>query len=111
MEYQHKILASGRWHTFTLAEQLGNVGSEIGRAGQWQGKDHTHFEQAIFRALELLDLTLADPRWIKARRLKEIARAREVVCDAFLGGHEYGTTFEDLDKYFYYFAYAARANR
>lgn len=92
-------------------EQLGNVGSEISRARHWQGKNTRYFENSIFRALELLDLTLADPRWIKAHRLKEIARAREVVCDAYYGGKEYGSTLEDLDKYFYYFAYAARAGR
>lgn len=111
MEYQHKTLAAGRWQTFTLAEQLGNVGSEISRARHWHGKEQEHFEQAIFRGLELLDITLADPRWIKAHRLKEIARVREVVCDAYLGGHEYGSTLEDLDQYFFEFAYAARANR
>ena len=111
MVFQHHELAEGKWFTLSLMEQLGNVGSEISRARHWQGKNHQYFENAIFRALELLDLTLADPRWIKAKRLKEICRAREVVCDAYLGGHEYGSTFEDLDKYFYYFAYAARAGR
>lgn len=111
MEYQHKTLALGRWHTFTLAEQFGNIGSEISRARQWEGKDAGHFEQAIFRALELLDITLADPRWIKAHRLKEIARVREVVCDAYLGGHEYGSTLVELDRYFFEFALAARARR
>lgn len=109
MAFQHKELAEGRWFTLSLMEQLGNVGSEISRARKWQGKDNQYFENAIFRALELIDLTLADPRWIKARRLKEIARAREVVCDAYYGGKEYGSTLEGLDKYFYYFAYAARA--
>lgn len=111
MSFQHQDLAAGRWFGLTLLEQLGNVGSEISRARKWQGKDEQYFENAIFRALELLDLTLADPRWIKAHRLKEILRAREVVCDAYLGGHEYGSTLEDLDAYFYHFAYAARAGR
>src|SRR3989338_2722087 len=101
MSFQHDDLAAGRWFTLSLMEQMGNVGSEISRAKNWKGKNEQYFENAIFRALELLDLTLADPRWIKARRLKEIIRAREVVCDAYLGGKEYGSTLEDLDKYFY----------
>lgn len=92
---------------FTLAEQLGNIGSEVSRAIKARS-DQKRFDGAVDRALELFDLTLADPRWRK--RLKEIARARELFCDAILGG-EYGTTLEDLDKYFFYFALAARGNR
>lgn len=111
MSFQHQDLAAGRWFGLTILEQLGNVGSEISRARKWQGKDTQYFENAIFRALELLDLTLTDPRWVKARRLKEIVRAREMVCDAYYGGKEYGSTLKDLDNYFYHFAYAARANR
>jgi hypothetical protein len=64
---------------------------------------------ALERALELLDLTLADARW-RGRR-KEIARVRELLCDAADGGHEYGTTLEDLDRYFLAFAVVARRGR
>jgi hypothetical protein len=52
---------------------------------------------------------LSDKRW--KSRLKELARAKELFCDALLGGVEYGTTLEDLDKYFFQFAMAARLNR
>lgn len=104
----HSSLAEGRWFTFSLAEQLGNIGSEVSRCIRARGDDK-RFEGAVFRALELFDLTLSDPRWRK--RLKEIARARELFCDAIQDGKEYGTTLEDLDKYFYYFAFAARTNR
>jgi hypothetical protein len=45
---------------------------------------------SLSRSAELLDLTMADTRW--RGRLKEIARARELLCDAASGGHEYGTT-------------------
>ncbi len=41
-------------------------------------------EQAFDRAVELLDLTIADERW-KGRR-KELTRARELLCDAMFGG-------------------------
>jgi hypothetical protein len=99
--HHHPELAAGRWATFTLAEQLGNVGSEVGRMRRAQGRDE--------RALELLDLTLADPRW--RDRLREIARAREFLCAAATGGGEYGTTLEDLDRHFLAFAVAARAGR
>lgn len=108
MKYQHATLAAGRWHCLSLAEQLGNIGSEVSRAIRAQG-DVSRYEAAVFRALELFDLTIADPRWRK--RLKEITRARELFCYAVYGRGEYGTTLEDLDRYFYNFAYAARAHK
>jgi hypothetical protein len=107
--YRHRELAAGRWARLSLAEQLGNVGSEVGRMRRAQGRDERAMAGAFERALELLDLTLADPRW--RDRLREIARARELLCDAAAGGTEYGTTLEDLDRYFLAFAVAARARR
>mgnify|MGYP001616435938 CR=1 FL=1 len=102
----HKELASGRWHTLSLKEQMGNIGSEVSRAIHWQHKDKKVFEGAVERALELFDLTLADPRW--RGRLREIARAREVFCDAYFGGTLYHSSFDGLRRYFDQFAWAAR---
>lgn len=107
MPFQHTELAGGRWHEFSLAEQLGNIGSEVSRASRWQGKDENNFQCASDRALELFDLTLGDQRW--RGRWKEIARAREVLCDALTGGKEYKSSLPDLERYFYYFAYLARS--
>lgn len=95
-----------RWHTMSLAEQLGNVGSEVHRARVTQHKNDKRFLNARDRALELFDLTLADSRW--RGRLREIARAREVFCDAASDGKEYGSTLEGLEKYFDQFALVAR---
>ena len=82
----HRDLAAGRWHELTLAEQLGNIGSEVSRASKWRGRNEQLATGALERALELLDLTLADPRLRgSVARLREIARAREVVVD-FLAG-------------------------
>lgn len=106
MTFQHKELAAGRWFEFSLAEQLGNIGSEVGRASRWQGRDQKLFEGAVDRALELFDLTLADDRW-RGRRW-EIARAREVFCDAIYGGRLYKSTLFSLIRYFDQFALAAR---
>jgi hypothetical protein len=108
-EIVHRDLAAGRWAQLSLVEQLANVGSEIGRMRRWAGRDERLMTAAFDRALELLDLTLADPRW--RGRLREIARARELLCDAAAGGREYATTLEDLDRYFLAFAVAARAGR
>ncbi|MEK7509276.1 MAG: hypothetical protein AAB605_01030 [Patescibacteria group bacterium] len=102
----HAQLAEGRWQQLTLAEQMGNIGSEVSRAATAFGKNEARLESALIRGLELFDLTLADPRW-KGRK-SEIGRAREVFCDAVLGGKEYGTTFPGLQKYFDQFALASR---
>lgn len=103
---RHASLAGGRWQELSLAEQLGNVGSEVGRMRRHADPISA---PAFERALELLDLTLADPRWHGRR--KEIARTRELLCDAALGGREYGTTLEALDRYFLEFAVLARRGR
>lgn len=105
-KFIHKELASGRWFELSLIEQLANIGSEVSRARKWQGKDKKIFWGTVERALELFDLTLEDSRW--KGRLREIARARELFCDAIYGGKEYKTTFEDLDRYFFHYAYCSR---
>ena len=107
----HAGLASGRWWKLTLAEQLGNAGADVGRALRArQDGDQARLDAALDRALELLDLTLADPRW-RGARLREIARTREVVCDFLVGDNVYGSTPELLDAYFLAFAFAARRDR
>ena len=96
-----------RWQTLSLLAQLGNIGSEVGRAARARDRQQQErFEHALDRALELFDLTLGDPRWQGRRR--EIARAREIVCDFLVGGNEYGSTAATLDAYFLPFAVAAR---
>lgn len=102
----HKEAAAGGWQRFNLTEQMANIGSEVGRARKWQGKDEELFQDAVERALELFDLTLEDPRW--RGRLREIARSREVFLDAVSGGKEYGSNLEKEENYFNQFALAAR---
>jgi hypothetical protein len=41
--------------------------------------------------LELLDLTIADPKSRNPCRLRELLRLREAVCDVFHGNEVYGT--------------------
>jgi hypothetical protein len=107
----HASLAAGRWYTLTLDEQLGNVGSEVGRAIRAKARhDDMRLQGALDRALELLDLTLGDGRW-RGPRLREISRAREVVCDFLVGDNDYASTGESLEAYFFAFAMAARRDR
>jgi len=86
---------------------LAHRAQDVGRTARWYGKDQQRCQQAFERALELLDLTIADGLW-QGRR-KELTRARELLCDAMSGGHTYGSAFTSLDRYFFHFAMAARA--
>jgi hypothetical protein len=108
-DIQHQELAAGRWWTLSLAEQLGNIGSEVSRAAKWSGRNADLARGALERALELFDLTLDDPRHrASPARLRELARAREVVGDFFEGPNEYHSTAANLQKYFDAYALAAR---
>ncbi|MBM3257885.1 MAG: hypothetical protein FJZ05_01555 [Candidatus Nealsonbacteria bacterium] len=104
----HKELASGKWFELSLIEQMANIGSEVSRTRKWQGKDKDTFWGAVARALELFDLTLSDPK-LKGR-LTEIARTKELFCDAVMGGKEYRSSLEDLDNYFLQYALYLRKN-
>lgn len=106
----HKDLAAGRWFELSLMEQLANVGSEIERTILWKKKGNLEYSQKAFeRGLELLDLTISDPK--NKLRLREITRAREALVDHFVFDNEYASTDEIWHNYFYSFNYAAAMQR
>jgi len=108
MVYQHKQLAAGRWQKFPFLEQMANIGSEVGRAISWKNKNNQEYSRLAFeRALELLDLTIADPK--NKKRLKELLRVREVLADFFAFDNIYKSTDQSWLNYFYGFNYACRA--
>ena len=88
------------------------MGSEISRATRWKSRNQELAQGALFRALELIDLTLDDPRHRQSLpRLREIARLREIVVDFIDGPNQYGSTAASLQKYFDAYALAARRTR
>lgn len=113
MQIIHKELASGKWFTIPLTEQLANIGSEVYRSINWFRKhDSERFLKAFERALELFDLTLEDERW-KNRR-KEICRNRELFCSLLVEPEKYNnhdTELEAMNKYFLDFGIAYRIQR
>lgn len=79
----HKNLDQNQWFQQSLSYQLGNVGSEVSRTLNWLNKGKKeHANLAFERALELFDLTVADPK--NKKRLKEILRTRELFAEWFL---------------------------
>jgi hypothetical protein len=104
----HREAAAGRWFKMTLMAQMGNIGTEVARSVRARDSgNEARAWNALVRALELFDLTIADRRWV-GPKLREICRAREVVCDYLVGENEYGTDAAFLDRYFMAFAMAAR---
>lgn len=102
----HQNLTSERWQQFTLVEQMANIGSEVGRTIKNKGGNEERFQGALYRALELFDLTREDSK--NKARLKEISRAREAFLDYAVGDNVYQSTAEQWEKYFTNFALAAR---
>jgi hypothetical protein len=106
----HKDLADGRWSSFSLIEQLANVGTDVERAIRWKKKGNMEYsEQAVDRALELMDFTITDPK--NKKRLKELLPVRAMLADYFMGINEFSFTDEFWQKYFYDFGYAAAVAR
>lgn len=102
---------SERWAAFSLAEQMGNVGSEVGRAIRAnESGNAARFNGALARALDLFDLTAADRRWAGPRR-REILRAREEFCRLFFDDTTPADSAAGLERYFVHFARVANQAR
>ncbi len=107
----HTGLTLERWSKFSVFEQLANIGTDIARAFEGRKKqDINYSEKAFERAMELLDLTIADPK-NRGTVLKELARVREALKDYFVYDNEYQTTEAFWQQYFYDFNYAAAIQR
>lgn len=94
-----------KWAQLSIFEQMGNIGSEVGRALRAKARsDDVSMEAAFRRGLDLLDATAEICAGQESRRTGEILRARELFVSAIL------TDYDDpkLEDYFMQFAMAAR---
>jgi len=101
----HKGLKPKDWFRKSIYEQMANVGSEVFRFIKWRRKNPEDSRLAFERALELLDLTLADKK--NRNALKEIARLRGILVDYYFD-NQYCSSADFLERYFYAFNFAAR---
>lgn len=100
------VFDSKKWAGLSLYEQMGNIGSEVGRAmNAMQRGDKTSMQGAYYRGLDLIDATVAS--WTSLARRRELLRAREQFATAI----ESQTVDRGLDNYFMQYAIAARAAR
>ena len=110
MIISYTTVSAGRWFELDLIEQLANIGCDIERTIKWRDKGrHEDSLQAFYRALELIDLTIADPK--NRKRLKEIVIARELLVDYFVYDNVYQSTDKQWQDYFYAFNYAVAIRR
>jgi hypothetical protein len=99
-----------KWSRMTILEQMGNIGSEVGRAISAERRgDEVSKDGAIARAIDLFNATSQYLVAQKSPRLKEVLRAKDQFLQLF-----FDDNFADADKvedYFMQFAIAARSRR
>lgn len=97
-----------KWAEMDIFNQMGNIGSEVGRAlsAKRQGK-LDRCQAAFYRGLDLIDETAQ--LWATQKRtgLRELLYARELFAESVTTS-KVDTT---LEAYFMQFAIAARAER
>jgi len=101
-----------RWAQLSFEEQMGNIGSEVGRAIIAHRNGNTVREtRAIDRAIDLFSATVEVLIGTKySYRLKEVLRARDEFLRLFFDG-TFSEDADKIDRYFTYFAFAARVGR
>ncbi|MCL2632875.1 MAG: hypothetical protein FWD45_07345 [Coriobacteriia bacterium] len=97
-----------RWAQLSIYEQMGNIGSEVGRTIKaFRVNDQKRYERALVRALDLFAATTEQLVAEKSHRTKEVLRARNEFLRLF-----FDDTFESeadsIERYFMQFAYVAR---
>lgn len=109
MKY-HTHLTMDKWIGLSLAEQMGNIGAEVGRAINWKRKGNQEYaDLAFFRSLELLDATKVATVGLPG--LKEICRVREMWSAYFTGGENYGCDAAFFNAYFLQFGILSRQRK
>lgn len=96
------------WSEMDIFNQMGNIGSEVGRALAAKRQGKTDRCQAAFsRGLDLIDATASDWAAKKYPGLKELLYARELFAESITTDKVDPT----LEAYFMQFAIAVRLNR
>lgn len=96
------------WSQLDIFNQMGNIGSEVGRAlsAKRRGKEEWMMS-AFYRGMDLINATIV--AWAEKNdgRIKELLRARELFAESILTDK----VDETLEQYFMDFAIAARRGR
>jgi hypothetical protein len=102
------VFDATKWAAMDVFNQMGNIGSEVGRALSAKRQGNTRRSQAAFeRGLDLIDETARLWAAEKKPGLKELLYARELFAESMTTN----TIDQTLEKYFMEFAIAARNDR
>ncbi len=95
------------WKKLDVFNQMGNIGSEVGRAlNAKQAGNESRMNSAFFRGMDLINMTVDS--WSEDNKpTRELLIAREQFAKSILTDEEDAT----LEKYFFDFAVAARNGR
>ncbi len=100
LKLSHPELANGRWAKMPFSLQMGNIGSEVGRAINSKKRNNPErMEHAATRAIELFELSI-DCNQDNPARLKELCRGKEEFCDYIFGGNTFNTDPARLMRYY-----------
>ena len=109
MQTNHYQVDRIKWAKLSFDEQMGNIGSEVGRSLSAKRRgDEKAGEAAVIRALDLFDATTE--AWLpnsSSARLKELLRAKE----QYLATYYAKKSDNGIENYFMQFAIAARLDR
>jgi len=101
-----------KWSKMTIFEQMGNIGSEVGRSIKAQKNgDQQLFEAAVARALDLFDATVEILLVHKSLRTKEVLRAKDQYLSSIYGTNQSSDRTDSIERYFTQYAVAARLTR
>lgn len=80
-------MTAERWATFEKRIQLLNIGAEFERARVWEEKgDMVEVQNALARAMELIKLSLLDPKW--KNEIDQLHALRTMVMEFVSGAHK-----------------------
>ncbi len=100
-----------RWAQMTIFEQMGNIGSEVGRAIRAkQLHDEQRFNGALCRGLDLFEATTEVLIAKKSGRVREVLIARDQFLQLFFGKAPENDA-QKIEEYFMQYAIAARLHR
>ncbi len=75
----HKTLTQEKWNQYTSMQQILSIGAEFGRAkNAIKLNDNKEKNNSYLRALELLELTAGDKKWLN--KLKELLYLKEYIA-------------------------------
>jgi len=82
----------------SVGEQISNVGSEVERALRFREKDERSCMVHVSKAIELLERSQRDPK--NRTRIAELGNCKVELIDYFIGDNIYGTTEEQLRRFY-----------